>query len=65
MLRLVSEHDLDSCKLDKWGILDPGEYENEEPSSLKENAGEGSRIRRKDGMSTHPHSEPETAKNSF
>jgi 5-formyltetrahydrofolate cyclo-ligase len=26
MLRLYSQEDLAACPLDKWGILDPGEY---------------------------------------
>jgi 5-formyltetrahydrofolate cyclo-ligase len=44
MLRLYSPEDMQRCPLDKWGILDPGEYRRDVPEEQHE--------RREDGGST-------------
>ena len=45
MLRLYTSEDMDLCPLDKWGILDPGEYRRDavdQPDGLKREDGESS-----------------------
>jgi hypothetical protein len=44
MLRLYSPDDLARCPLDKWGILDPGEYRRDQT--------EGEQLRRENGKYT-------------
>lgn len=46
MLRLYSTRDMELCPLDKWGILDPGEYRRDIADDQRE------RIRREDGKSS-------------
>lgn len=39
MLRLYSPKDLESCPLDKWGILDPGEWRRDMEGQVKREDG--------------------------